>query len=47
MTEAILTLIAMQDVEWQIMSEKAYETVKGYSWEDATSLFESALMREN
>jgi len=45
MAEAILKICAMSDEEWRQMSDRAYTKVSSYTWEDATDLFEAALMQ--
>jgi hypothetical protein len=35
----------MPDPAWREMSDKAYATASQYSWQDATDLFEAALLR--
>jgi glycosyltransferase involved in cell wall biosynthesis len=40
---AILQISSMSDSDWRQMSDKALATVTGYTWDDATDLFEAAL----
>ena len=44
MAAAIVKICSLTDNEWQRMSQAAYDTVAGYSWDDATALFEAALI---
>jgi glycosyltransferase involved in cell wall biosynthesis len=43
MADAIVQVCGMDELEWQSMSEKAYARATGYTWNDATDLFEAAL----
>ena len=45
MAEAILQVVRMDEESWKKMSRKAWETVQGYTWKDASLLFEKALER--
>ena len=45
MVDAILRVRAMTDADWRRMSDAAYLTASGYTWEDATEQFEAALLR--
>jgi glycosyltransferase involved in cell wall biosynthesis len=45
MAEAIEQVCQMSDQEWRTMSELAYCRATGYTWEDATDLFEAVLYR--
>jgi glycosyltransferase involved in cell wall biosynthesis len=49
MARAIERIGLMKDPQWRELSDKAYETATKYTWEDATTLFEKALLkfREN
>ncbi|MFM7470938.1 MAG: glycosyltransferase family 4 protein [Nodosilinea sp.] len=40
----LLKVIQLTDLEWQLMSNAAYETAIGYTWDDAAHLLEEALM---
>lgn len=44
MAEAIVRLCGFSEVEWRAMSDIAYETSRQYTWDDATDLFENALV---
>lgn len=44
MRSAIVKAAAMKDEDWQAMSRRARDTTTGYSWDDATTLFEKALI---
>jgi glycosyltransferase involved in cell wall biosynthesis len=44
MSDAIIRIARTTDAEWQAMSDAAYATATGYTWNDATDRFESALM---
>jgi glycosyltransferase involved in cell wall biosynthesis len=43
MAEAIVKICSLADNEWRRLSDAAYATVAGYSWDDATERFEAAL----
>jgi glycosyltransferase involved in cell wall biosynthesis len=43
MAAAIVKICTLADNEWRRMSDAAYATVSGYSWDDATDRFEMAL----
>jgi glycosyltransferase involved in cell wall biosynthesis len=43
MAEAIEQVVAMSEIEWKKMSQLAYERATSYTWDDATTLFETAL----
>lgn len=45
MAAAIVKIVRLPDDQWRVMSDKAYATVRDYSWEDATDLFEAGLRR--
>jgi glycosyltransferase involved in cell wall biosynthesis len=45
MARAIVEIAAMTQDDWKKMSDAAYATVTGYSWDDATGLFEAALRK--
>ncbi|HWE02306.1 MAG TPA: glycosyltransferase family 4 protein [Tepidisphaeraceae bacterium] len=45
MALAIEKICRMDQAAWKAMSQKAFDTAAGYSWDDATTLFESALAR--
>jgi len=45
MARAIIRIAQMSNDEWKLMSDKAYETATGYTWDDAAKLFEQALYR--
>ncbi|MEG4579747.1 glycosyltransferase family 4 protein [Microcoleus sp. MON1_C5] len=42
MAKAIEQICQLSDAEWRAMSETALETVRNYTWEDATNLLEAA-----
>lgn len=44
MAEAIVKVCTMSEVEWRVMSDAAYATATKYTWDDATDLFEAALV---
>lgn len=44
MAKAIIDICSFSHSQWQLMSEKAYSKATSYSWEDATDLFEAALL---
>ncbi len=41
--DAILRIANMSGPQWKAMSDCAYATARGYTWDDATGLFEQAL----
>ncbi len=43
MAQAIVKICQLSDNEWRQLSDAAYATVAGYSWDDATDRFEAAL----
>ncbi len=43
LAEAILEIVSLEDSSWRKLSEKARESVLGYTWDDAADLFEKAL----
>ena len=43
MARAIEQMCQLSETEWRTMSDAAYAKVTGYTWEDATDLFEAAL----
>jgi glycosyltransferase involved in cell wall biosynthesis len=45
MAAAIVKICSLADNDWRRMSDAAYATVTGYSWDDATTRFERALIR--
>ena len=45
MAAAIVKICSLADNDWRRMSDAAYATVTGYSWDDATDRFEAALKR--
>lgn len=45
MSDAIIRFARMSPEEWKAMSEAGYAHVKGYTWDDATALFEASLER--
>jgi glycosyltransferase involved in cell wall biosynthesis len=45
MADAIVKICSLTDNEWRQLSDAAYATVSGYSWDDATDRFEAALMK--
>lgn len=45
MARAIVRVAALSDADWRQLSESAYQRATGYTWDDATDLFEGALVR--
>ncbi len=45
MAKAIIKICQMSNEEWRSMSDKAYSTATGYTWDDAAKLFEQALYK--
>jgi glycosyltransferase involved in cell wall biosynthesis len=43
MAAEIVKICSLTDNEWRRLSDSAYATVTGYSWDDATDRFENAL----
>jgi glycosyltransferase involved in cell wall biosynthesis len=43
MATAIQTICQLSEADWKALSDRAYETVVGYTWEDATDRFEAGL----
>jgi len=43
MAEAIIRISSMDETEWQALSQTAYQSVLGYTWNDAAIRFEAAL----
>lgn len=43
LADRLLRVLNLPDEDWKRMSEAAYRTATSYSWDDATSLFETAL----
>jgi glycosyltransferase involved in cell wall biosynthesis len=43
MAGAIVDILSLDDADWRVMSLKAYDAVRGFTWEDATDLFEREL----
>ena len=43
LADRVLRVLNLPQEEWKQMSEAAYRTATGYTWEDATDLFEQAL----
>lgn len=41
--DAMVQICSMTDNQWRALSDKALATVNGYTWDDATDLFEAAL----
>lgn len=44
MARAIVRVATMPATEWQAMSDAAFRTATAYTWDDATALFERALL---
>jgi glycosyltransferase involved in cell wall biosynthesis len=45
MARAMLEVARMDEARWKEMSARAYDTVQGYTWDDAAARFERALHR--
>jgi glycosyltransferase involved in cell wall biosynthesis len=45
MAEQIVRIARMNPAEWKRMSDVAYQTATGYTWDDATTKFEASLAR--
>jgi glycosyltransferase involved in cell wall biosynthesis len=43
LAERLLRVLGMDEARWKRMSDAALATAQGYTWDDATSLFERAL----
>jgi glycosyltransferase involved in cell wall biosynthesis len=44
MAREIERIVQLPEPQWRAMSDAAYATASGYSWDDATNLFEAALL---
>jgi len=44
MAREIQRIVELPDQQWRAMSDAAYATASSYSWDDATKLFEAALL---
>jgi glycosyltransferase involved in cell wall biosynthesis len=44
MAKAIQEIYSLPNSEWRLMSDAAYAQAAGYSWEDATDMFEKSLL---
>ncbi len=44
LADALLRVLRLTDAEWRAMSDAAYATATRYTWDDATDLFEAALV---
>ena len=45
LAEGLEKVLTLSELQWQEMSDAAYQTVIQYSWDDATDLFEAALCK--
>jgi glycosyltransferase involved in cell wall biosynthesis len=45
LAQRVLHVVQLDAARWQVMSDAAYTTAVRYSWDDATALFEAALLR--
>lgn len=45
LAKALLKVLRLPEPEWQRLSDAAYATAIGYTWDDATELFEQELQR--
>jgi glycosyltransferase involved in cell wall biosynthesis len=45
MAAAIVKVASLSDADWHALSDAARATVTGYTWDDATALFEQALLK--
>ena len=45
MAEAILRVVGMPDPEWRALSGRAHEVATGYTWEQASDLFEAQVRK--
>ncbi|BFU93471.1 MAG: hypothetical protein NTNFB02_01930 [Nitrospira sp.] len=43
LADRLLRVLRLPEVEWRKMSDAAYSTATGFTWDDATDLFEKAL----
>lgn len=41
----LVDILSLDDANWRDLSDAAYKTVVDYTWDDATDLFEAALLR--
>jgi glycosyltransferase involved in cell wall biosynthesis len=44
LAKRLVDVLSLDDNQWQIMSEAAYNTARSYTWDDATDLLEKALI---
>ncbi len=45
MAREIERIVRLPDEQWRAMSDLAHQTATRYTWDDATDLFETALLR--
>jgi len=45
LAEGLEKVLSLSELQWQEMSDAAYQTVVQYSWDDAADLFEAALYK--
>jgi glycosyltransferase involved in cell wall biosynthesis len=45
MARAIVSICQLANEDWRTLSDTAYQRVTGYTWDNATDLFEAALVR--
>ncbi|MBN8474446.1 glycosyltransferase family 4 protein [Sulfuritalea sp.] len=43
MADAIVEILTLDSNDWRLLSRKAYDSVQGFTWEDATDMFEHQL----
>lgn len=43
MADAIVDILRLDNSDWRLLSRKAYDSVQGFTWDDATDMFEQQL----
>jgi glycosyltransferase involved in cell wall biosynthesis len=43
MADAIVDILRLDNNDWRLLSRKAYDSVQGFTWDDATDMFEQQL----
>lgn len=43
MASAIMDILTLDNADWRLLSRKAFDSVQGFTWDDATDLFEHQL----
>jgi glycosyltransferase involved in cell wall biosynthesis len=45
LADRLVDVLCLDDARWRVMSDAALATATRYTWDDATDLFEAAIMR--